>query len=121
MTSDEKALMQSSLDEAHSQFINDVAAGRKLPEEKVRAIADGRIILGQTAKQLGLVDDLGNFEDAVKTAASLGKIEGEPDLVYVKKKKRSLLDLVLGSEASERVSAFLDGSLTGPRYQMPLD
>ena len=67
------------------------------------------------------MDDLGNFEDAVNTAASLGKIEGEPELTFVRKKKRSLLDLLLGSEASERVSALLDGSMDALRYQMPMN
>ncbi|MCE5243611.1 MAG: signal peptide peptidase SppA [Syntrophobacteraceae bacterium] len=119
MTPEEKALMQATLDDAHSQFIGDIAAARRLPEEKVREIADGRIILGQTARQLGLVDDLGNFEDAVRAAASLGRMEGEPELTFARKKKTSLLDLLLGSETSERISALLDGSANVLRFQMP--
>lgn len=119
MTLEERELMQKTIDEAHSQFIADVAQARNLPEEKVREIADGRILLGKTAQQLGLVDEMGNFQDAVKAAAALGKIQGEPDLLYVKKKGHSLLDLLLGSEASERVTAYLDGSLNFLRYEMP--
>jgi protease IV len=119
MTQEEKDLLQATMDQAHSQFIRDVAQGRNLPEEKVREIADGRIIMGESAQQLGLVDELGNFEDAVKASARLGKIEGEPDLLYAKKKKRSLLDFLLGSEVSEQIDGFLSGSLNFLRYQAP--
>ncbi len=46
MTPEEKELLQATMDQAHGQFIRDVARGRNLPEEKVREIADGRIIMG---------------------------------------------------------------------------
>lgn len=119
MTQEEKTLLQTTMDQAHSQFIRDVAQGRNLPEAKVREIADGRIIMGESAQQLGLVDELGNFEDAVKASAKLGKIEGEPDLLYAKKKKRSLLDYLLGSEVSEQLDGLVNGSLNILRYQAP--
>ena len=47
--------------------------GRNLPEEKVREIADGRIIMGESAQQLGLVDELGNFEDAREGVGKAGQ------------------------------------------------
>ena len=119
MTQEEKALLQTTMDQAHSQFIRDVATGRNLPEEKVREIADGRILMGEAAQQLGLVDELGNFEDGVKASAKLGKIEGEPDLLYAKKKKRSLLDFILGSEVTEQLDGLINGSLHILRYQAP--
>jgi protease IV len=119
MTQEERELLQSTMDEAHRQFIRDVARGRNLPEEKVREVADGRIFMGERAQQLGLVDELGNFEDAVKASAMLGKIEEEPELVYAKKRKRSLLDLLIGSEMSEAINSYLSGSLTFLRYQVP--
>ncbi len=119
MTQEEKTLLQTTMDQAHSQFIRDVAKGRNLPEEKVREIADGRILMGEAAQQLGLVDELGNFEDGVKASAKLGKIEGEPDLLYAKKKKRSLLDFILGSEVTEQLDGLINGSLHILRYQAP--
>lgn len=119
MTQQEKDLIQATIDEAHRQFITDVAQGRNLPEEKVREVADGRIFMGETALRLGLVDELGNLEDAVAAAARMGKIVGEPELVYAKKKKLSLLDLLLGSEASERLNGMLEGASEPLRYQMP--
>jgi protease IV len=119
MTQEEKELLQATMDLAHRQFIGDVARGRHLPEEKVRELADGRIIMGETAQQAGLVDELGNFEDAVMASAVLGKIEGEPDLIYAKKKKRSLLDFLVGSEISEQLNGYVNGSLNFLRYQAP--
>lgn len=119
MSPEEKELMQGTIDEAHRQFIRDVANGRSLSEDKVREFADGRIIMGQTAFDLGLVDELGNFEDAVTRAARLGKIEGEPDVVFAKKKRFTMLDLFLGGDASERVSDVLDGAAMFLRYEAP--
>ncbi|GKT10122.1 signal peptide peptidase SppA [Desulforhabdus sp. TSK] len=119
MTPEERALLQETIDKAYGQFVRDVARGRHLPEEKVRQIADGRLIMGETARELGLVDALGNFQDAVEAATALAKIEGEPELVYHKKQKRTLLDYLLGSEASESLNHFLNGSANFLRYQMP--
>lgn len=119
MTAAEKQLLQGTVDVAYKQFVQAVSKGRNIPEEKIREIADGRIIMGQTAKDLGLVDELGNFEDAVDVAAKLGKIEGEPELIYFKKEKKSLLDIVLGNDASERVEALLDTSGAFLKYQLP--
>ncbi len=119
MTPEEREILQGSIDEAHGQFISDVASGRNLQEDKVRELADGRIIVGRLAQQLGLVDELGNFEDAVNAAASLGKIEGEPELLYDKKKRFSLMDILLGGEASEKLSSYLNVSTDFIRYQVP--
>ncbi|NLI32097.1 MAG: signal peptide peptidase SppA [Deltaproteobacteria bacterium] len=119
MTLEERDLMQGTIEEAHRQFVQDVAMGRSLPEEEVRQIADGRIIMGQTALKLGLIDELGNFEDAVNIAAKLGKIEGDPELLFARKKRFSLLDLLFGSEVSEKVKSCLDGDSLFLRYQLP--
>ncbi len=119
MTPEEKELLQNTINETYSQFVRDVAKARNLPEQGVRQVADGRIIMGEKALDLKLIDDLGNFEDAVDKAAELGKIEGEPDLVFAKKKKFSLLDLVLGSDTSDRLRDIVYDSSALIRYQLP--
>ena len=63
-----------------------------MKEEEVRELADGRIFTGEQAKELGLVDELGNLRDAINAAAKLAKIEGEPKIVYPEKEKRSVVD-----------------------------
>jgi protease-4 len=97
MTVQEKALLQAFIDSVHAQFVAAVAEARKIPKEEVRAIADGRILSGEQAKALGLLDGLGNLEDAIAMAAKLGGIKGEPSVLYAQKRKFSFLEYLLGS------------------------
>lgn len=76
MTKAEKKIFQDILDEAHSEFIDDVATGRNLPVDDVRALADGRVYTGKQALALHLIDGLGNLEDAEDEAARLAGITG---------------------------------------------
>ena len=81
MTDEERKFLKALVDDVNNQFINDVAKGRNLDVEKVRAIADGRIFTGKQAKELGLIDDLGNFRDAVDLTKKLANIKGEVKLL----------------------------------------
>jgi protease-4 len=96
MNPEEKRLLQGVLDNVHEQFIRAVAEGRRLPLEKVRSLADGRIFSGDQAKTMGLVDELGNLQDTIALAAKMAGIQGEPEVIYPEKKRFSLLDLLLG-------------------------
>jgi protease-4 len=95
MTAEEKRLLQGVLDSVHEQFIHAVAEGRRLPLEKVRGLADGRIFSGDQAKNLGLIDNLGDLQDTIAMAAKMAGIKGEPEVIYPEKKRFSLLDLIL--------------------------
>ena len=97
MTAQEKALLQAFIDSVHAQFVAAVAEARQIPKEQIRAIADGRILSGEQAKALGLLDGLGNLEDAIAMAAKLGGIKGEPSVLYAQKRKFSFLEYLLGS------------------------
>lgn len=77
----ETLLLKGQMKIAYDQFIADVAKGRGLDEKKVRELATGWAWLGSEAKDLGLVDSLGNYDDAVDKAAELGGIEGKPGIV----------------------------------------
>ncbi|OGP54063.1 MAG: hypothetical protein A2Y65_00605 [Deltaproteobacteria bacterium RBG_13_52_11] len=92
MSLEEKELLQAVIDTVHQQFIKAVADGRKLSIEKVAAIADGRIFAGEQARDLGLVDQLGNLEDTIELAAKMGGIKGRPSVVYTRKRKQSFFD-----------------------------
>lgn len=107
-TEEDRALFQHMVDGVYLQFVRAVAEGRNLPEEDVRKIADGRVLTGEEAKNLGLVDDLGNFNDAVKIAADLAGIEGEPRLVYPSKKKGFAWETFLTEGARAAVRAVAD-------------
>lgn len=106
MTPEERAYLQTMIDNVHQQFVRDVARGRRMKEEEVRELADGRIFTGEQAKELGLVDELGNLRDAINAAAKLAKIEGEPKIVYPEKEKRSVVDYLF-----DRVTEKLADSL----------
>jgi protease-4 len=84
MSDREREILQRLVDDTYSQFVRAVAEGRKLPQEKVRQIADGSIFSGERAQSLGLVDALGTERDAVLEAARLGGISGEPRLIEVR-------------------------------------
>lgn len=96
---DERNILENFTAEVHEQFISDVAKGRegKIDKEKLKEIADGRFFTGEKAKEMGLVDTIGNFYDAVKVAADLAKITTEPELVYPKKKWDNVLDMLAES------------------------
>lgn len=81
MTEEEREYWQSLISTSHEGFIERVAAGRDLTVEEVREVADGRIILGVDAVELGLVDEVGYMEDAIARAGELGGISGEPNVV----------------------------------------
>ncbi|MBI5251513.1 MAG: signal peptide peptidase SppA [Desulfomonile tiedjei] len=99
LSGEERNILDNFAAEVHEQFISDVARGRegKIDKDKLREIADGRFFTGEKAKEMGLVDTIGNFYDAVKIAAELGKITTEPELVYPRKKWDNALDLFMES------------------------
>ncbi len=75
MTKEEHALLQALIDNAYGQFLGAVVEGRKLPEEHIRPLADGRIFTGAQALENGLVDELGDSYSAILLAARLGGIK----------------------------------------------
>lgn len=107
MTKEERDLLQGVIDDTHDQFIEAVAEGRGLNKEKVISIADGRVFTGRQAKKLGLVDEIGNMQHAIKIAADMAGIKGEPSVIE-KKKRFSIIDLV-------RNRSFIDWLSNGKR------
>lgn len=70
----EIAIYQRSVDRIYNMFVNKVAQGRKLPTQKVAEIAQGRVWSGVTAKQIGLVDEIGGLNAAIEYAAKAAKL-----------------------------------------------
>jgi protease IV len=81
VTATEATMLKADIKPAYDEFIADVARGRKLPEAKVREMATGWVWPGTVAKDMGLVDKLGNYADAVNEAGRLGGIHGDPNVV----------------------------------------
>lgn len=97
ITDEQRAIMQFIADECYEQFTGIVAQRRNLPIEKVREIADGRIYTAKQAKELGLVDDILNFEDTVDMMKKLFPEKQEKQLTvreYKMKPKRNLIKML---------------------------
>ena len=67
-------LLQSFIERGYEEFLGHVAEGRKKTRDEVHAIAQGRVWIGTDAKSNGLVDHLGLFDQAVKSAAKLAEL-----------------------------------------------
>jgi protease-4 len=96
LTPAEQAYMQSLIDNMFGQFVHAVADGRGMKFEDVKAIANGKVWTGEQALSMKLIDNVGDFEAAVKDTAKSVGISGEPALVHPEKDRKTLLDLMLG-------------------------
>jgi protease-4 len=77
-----REILQTLVDNVHSQFVSAVARGRGLEEDRVRKLADGRIYSGAQAKDLGLIDDFGTLEDAIDIAGKRAGLGPDPMVFY---------------------------------------
>jgi protease-4 len=96
LTPSEQAYMQSLIDNMFGQFVKAVSDGRNLKFEDVKSIADGKVWTGEQAKSMKLIDEVGDFEAAVKDTARAVNISGEPTLVHPEKDRKNMLDLLTG-------------------------
>lgn len=84
----QKQTMQRSTDRVYAAFTRKVAEGRKLPVDSVRAIAGGRVWTGTQGKAIGLVDQLGGLDDAIKLAGQSAKLkDGDYNVRYLPRQK----------------------------------
>ncbi len=86
MTPEERKILQGVLDDVHNQFIDAVAQGRKLSRAEVLGFADGRIVSGQQAKALRMVDALGGLTEAIEDAARLAGLPEKPRLILPRRR-----------------------------------
>jgi protease-4 len=100
LTPAERAYLQGLIDDMHTQFIHSVAVGRKMNDDQIRSLADGKVWTGEQALPLKLVDQIGDFRAAIDDTAKSVGIKGEPTIVHPEKERKSVLDLVFG-DASE--------------------
>jgi protease IV len=101
MKPEERRLLEDVIKNVHQQFIDVVIKGRRLSREQVEKIADGRIFTGEQARDLGLVDALGSFEDAVELTKKMTGLSGEIKLIFPEKKRLSVWDLIFSEWLGE--------------------
>jgi protease IV len=94
ITENEKKYFQGLIDDMYVQFVEAVSSGRKMDLQEVRAVADGRVFTGRDAKQRKLIDEIGNFQDAVDVTAKLAGISGKPRLLRLSRQRVTILDVL---------------------------
>ncbi|PYS50116.1 MAG: signal peptide peptidase SppA [Acidobacteria bacterium] len=94
LTDKERAYFQGLIDDMYVQFVEAVASGRKLEFDEVRSLADGRVFTGRDAKERKLIDEIGDFQDAVDLTAKLAGISGKPRLIRLSRQRVTLLDVL---------------------------
>ncbi|MBC2710595.1 MAG: signal peptide peptidase SppA [Desulfosarcina sp.] len=119
MRDDEREILQSITSDIHEQFVTAIAEGRKMDRAQVEQVADGRIFTGEDAKVRGLVDRLGNFEDALEWAGKLGGIDGAVVPVYARDKKLSLLRYLMSSSISDLISKVIHPGIYAEYRYLP--
>ena len=102
MTPFQKQSLQRRTEQIYAEFTGKAAAGRKLPLDSLRAIAGGRVWTGTQGKAIGLVDQLGGLDDAIKLAAQTAKLkEGDYKLKYQPRKKEFFEQLISSFNGDE--------------------
>lgn len=111
LTEQERAIIQGEVDEAYDQFIDIVAEGRSMERSKVASLATGLTWSGERAKELGLVDEIGTYRDALDAAADAGGIDGDYDIVTYEDEFDEIFGSLIGIQGSlERISEALGGA-----------
>jgi protease-4 len=96
LTTAEREYFQGLIDDMYVQFVEAVASGRNLDIEEVRQFADGRVFTGREAKELKMIDKIGNLQDAVDLTAELAGVSGTPRLLEFRREPVTLLDVFTG-------------------------
>jgi protease IV len=120
LTGPELAVFQNIIDEMYGRFVGLIVQSRKLPEDRVRALADGRVYTAEQALRLGLVDRIGYLEDVVKLTRDAAKLDEARVVMYHRPKEyrsnlySSTLAAATADSTLAQFAAVLGGS--GPRF-----
>jgi protease-4 len=108
-------VIQKSVDHTYVDFTSRVATARKTTPDKIDAVGQGRVWSGAQAKERGLVDTLGLFGDAVKSAATRAKLGDKPRLIYIEREPGALARIValLNAQVASLIGAQLDARIGG--------
>ena len=120
MNDAEQALMQQMVNRGYDLFTRRCAEGRHMPQDSIKAIAEGRVWLGSRALELGLVDKLGNMDNAVSKAAELAGVSNY-DISYYPGKKAfftQLMESLNGMGDEEKLMMRLRSLTERPRVMM---
>jgi protease IV len=113
----DRAILQALITDVYNQFVAAVATERKLSQDSVRVLADGRILTGNQALHSGLIDRLGNEPDAIRALARRLDLGDDPKVVRPRREKEGMLGSLLGRSAASAVARAVQplSDLAGPR------
>jgi protease IV len=114
MRADEEAIIQRMVNRIYEDFTNKVAEARNLPIDSVQNMAQGRVYTGAQAKTLGLVDELGNLDDAIATAARMANLKNYR-LKELPSQKNPIDELIKGFTSAQAKS--IEKELGLPFYE----
>lgn len=124
LTDDERRVLQDLVDDVYEQFVDAVSANRGLHRDRVTALADGRVMSGARAAELGLVDRTATLGEALDLVGQMTGLGDNPRTVRPIERRLGFWDVLRGIEESRLhslVRSVLDRALIGPRlrYQWP--
>jgi len=116
MTSEEKKLLQGLIDDAYDQFLQAVVKGRNFKKSEAEKIAQGQVFTGRQARDLGLIDEIGNFQDAVRLAGKLAGIPGEPKVIELPKPFPRIFDIFSSQFRATPLQDLMNGNSVRLEY-----
>jgi protease-4 len=116
MTPEERKMLQDLINDTYDQFVDVIVKERGMERREVLKLADGRVFTGRIAKDLKLVDELGNLEDALLIANEMGGMSGEPKVIKERYKRRVTIFDLLGKSA-ETLTAIAENEKFFPKLQ----
>lgn len=107
LSENDRKYFQDIVDNSYSQFLKVVSDNRKIEIEKLKEYANGRVFTGLQAKEIGLIDSIGTFEDALRIAGNMAGIEGEPSIIR-EKERRNLIERILDTFSDNNLKSIKD-------------
>ena len=97
LTNEERAIFQNIIDESYNQFLKVVSEGRNIPLDQLKNLAQGQVFTGIKAKEVGLIDEIGDLEDTIALVKKDLNLKGEPKIITHKRRVSffSLLENVI--------------------------
>ncbi len=102
---EQKALLEKTVMDVYDQFLDAIVRYRPIKKDVLKSYADGRVFSGNEAKALGLVDKIGNIQDAISEAKKLGKLKEDAPVIELKPKKPLLDELMNSKFGMEKVKS----------------
>jgi protease-4 len=115
LTEYEKSIVQQSVEEGYDDFTRKAAEGRSMTVEALREVASGRVWSGIEAKDRGLVDILGDFDDAIQIAAQKAGLEKDDYSVRYYPKQKNFLEEIVGKLEDDMEAKSMQAQF-GPLY-----